>query len=172
MAAGADFTTVGPTGRKRMVSYAQTAGISPATKLASVTGNFPTTGMPNGYVSGLLRAEPGSATNLTGALSDGGAGIVSVPVSTPAATDQYANGVTALLHFDGRADNGDPYRNEVASNFRMEGADGSSSFVDDTGKAFTSNGTMKIATGTGKYGAGGYFDGASYLTANTYSSDF
>lgn len=31
---------------------------------------------------------------------------------------------------------------------------------------------MKIATGTGKYGAGGYFDGASYLTSNAYSSDF
>ena len=45
--------------------------------------------------------------------------------------------------------------------------------MDDTGKAFTSNGSMKIATGTGKYGAGGYFDGASsYLTADVYSNDF
>ena len=74
MAAGADFLTAGTNGKKRAVSYVQTAGVSPATKIASVAGNFPSTGMPAGNVSGLLRAEPGSATNLTGALVDGGAG--------------------------------------------------------------------------------------------------
>lgn len=51
----------------------QAAGISPATKLASVAGNFPASDVPAGNVSGLLRAEPGSATNLTGALMDGAA---------------------------------------------------------------------------------------------------
>ncbi|MFZ3232253.1 MAG: hypothetical protein WA194_01735 [Patescibacteria group bacterium] len=71
MAAGADFQISGPNGRKRTVSYAQAAGVSTSTKLASVAGNFPTTGMPAGNVSGLFRAEPGSATNLTGALMDG-----------------------------------------------------------------------------------------------------
>lgn len=71
MAAGADFMTAGPNGRKRVTSFVQTAGISPSTKIASVAGNFPSTGMPNGYVSGLLRAEPGSSTGLTGALMDG-----------------------------------------------------------------------------------------------------
>ncbi len=71
MAAGADFTVAGTNGRKRIVSYVQSAGISPATKLASVAGNFPTASVPAGNASGLLRAEPGSSTNLTGALVDG-----------------------------------------------------------------------------------------------------
>ncbi|MFZ3232150.1 MAG: hypothetical protein WA194_01175 [Patescibacteria group bacterium] len=71
MAAGADFMTAGANGKKRVTSYVQTAGVSPATKLASVMGDFPTSNVPAGNVSGLFRAEPGSATNLTGALLDG-----------------------------------------------------------------------------------------------------
>ncbi len=51
MGAGADFLTAGANGKKRVTSFVQTAGISPVTKIASVAGNFPSTGMPNGYVS-------------------------------------------------------------------------------------------------------------------------
>jgi len=36
MAAGADFMTAGANGKKRVTSYVQTAGVSPATRLASV----------------------------------------------------------------------------------------------------------------------------------------
>lgn len=76
MAAAADFTEKSDNGRVRSRSYVQTAGISPSTKSVAVAGNFPATGVPSGYVSGLLRAEPGSATNLTGALVDGGASTI------------------------------------------------------------------------------------------------
>lgn len=82
MAAGADFQVAGVNGRKRTVSYSQAAGISPSTKLASVTGNFPTTNVPAGNVSGLFRAEPGSTTNLTGALVDGGTGSGTIGCTT------------------------------------------------------------------------------------------
>ena len=46
-----------------------------------MTGNFPSSNAPAGNVSGLLRAEPGSATNLTGSLVDGGTGNASVTVT-------------------------------------------------------------------------------------------
>ena len=115
MAAGADLTIAGTNGKKRMVSYVQTAGISPATKLANLAGNFPASDVPAGNVSGLLRAEPGSATNLTGALVDGGKGNGS---SNQTPSDPHAGGVVSLAHFDGRPDNGDPYRNFVTLGVR------------------------------------------------------
>ena len=71
MAAGADFTVAGTNGRKRVSSFVQAGAVSPTTKSAVVSGNFPIASVPAGNASGLLRAEPGSATNLTGALVDG-----------------------------------------------------------------------------------------------------
>jgi hypothetical protein len=70
------------------------------------------------------------------------------------------------MHFDGRGDNGDAYRNNVVFNLRMEGVDGTAVFTEDTGKALTVNGTSKIAAGNGKYGAGGTFSGnGNYIAA-------
>lgn len=50
MVGAADFSEKGPSGRTRSISYFQTAGISPVTKIAAVAGNFPATSVP-GYVS-------------------------------------------------------------------------------------------------------------------------
>lgn len=52
IAASADFTVVGGSGKKnRVISYVQTAGVNPGSKIASVAGNFPITDIPGGYVS-------------------------------------------------------------------------------------------------------------------------
>lgn len=58
-------------GKKRSASYFQVGAVSPTTKTASVTGNFPTSGIPAGYSAGLIKANPGTATVSTGALMDG-----------------------------------------------------------------------------------------------------
>ena len=53
-------------GKKRAVSYFQVAGVSPATGMAVVTGNYPTS---SGSVSGLIRDSKSASS--TEALTDG-----------------------------------------------------------------------------------------------------
>lgn len=50
------------------------------------------------------------------------------------------------MHFDGRPDNGDPYRNFVTMSVR---GNGTSSVTDETGKPFTSAGNVQISTASG-----------------------
>lgn len=87
MAGSADFLTSAQNGGKRTTSYFQVGAILPTTKIAQVSGNFLTAGVPAGYVSGFLRAEPGSgASNLTGSLVDGVSANASVTVVTDPVT--------------------------------------------------------------------------------------
>lgn len=109
-------------------------------------------------------------TNLTGALLDGAVGNAD-------ARSEVQNGsspanVVALMHFDGRTENGDASRNSVSLNARMEGTEGSDTLVDDAGATFVKTGAPVIATGTGKYGSSMYFNDSSYYTASTYSQDY
>lgn len=69
-------------------------------------------------------------------------------------------------HFDGQPDNGDTHRNSVVLNMRMNGVNGSTTFVEDTGKVVTAYGNAQLSTSVKKYGtASAYFDGAGdYLT--------
>lgn len=66
--------------------------------------------------------------------------------SATAPTDAHAAGVVSLAHFDGRPDNGDPYRNYVTISVR---GNDTSSVADETGKAFTSAGNVQISSTNG-----------------------
>lgn len=70
-AGAADFSRTETGGKKRSVSHFQVGAISSITKTATVSGNFPTSGVPAGYSAGLIRAVPGSSASLTGAMVDG-----------------------------------------------------------------------------------------------------
>lgn len=84
------------------------------------------------------------------------------------------------MHFDGRPDNGDTYRNSVVLNLRMEGSNGSTSIADDAGNAVTANGNAAISsankamgsTSVELDGAGDYLKVADTPSIRPGSGDF
>lgn len=84
------------TGRKRVVSYFQVAGISPSTNKAAVVGNYPSTLSVSGSSVGLIAADPG--TSSTGALVDNAVTVPSseatppVPEETPPSSSFAVSG--------------------------------------------------------------------------------
>ena len=77
-----DMSRTESNGKKRSGSYFQVGAISLSTKTASVSGNFPTSGIPAGYSTGLIKANPGIASTSTGALADGSNPSVPTSVAT------------------------------------------------------------------------------------------
>jgi hypothetical protein len=94
--------------------------------------------------------------------------IANVSLSLPFnadAEDPFIDGVVTQIPGLGYADNGDPYRNNVVLNMRMNGTNGSTTFVEDTGKTITPTGTS-ISTTQSKFGgASAYFVGTTYNTS-------
>lgn len=67
----------------------------------------------------------------------------------------------------------DPYISNVVALFHFAGADGSTTFTDERGHAFTVNGDAKISTAQYKFGSSsGYFDGSGDSLSIASSSDF
>lgn len=86
-----------------------------------------------------------------------------------APSDQHAAGVVSLAHFDGRPDNGDPYRNFVTMSVR---GNGTSSVTDETGRAVTSAGNVQISTvnGVSANDANVLFDGSGDYASTPYDA--
>lgn len=84
-------------GKKRPISYFQVAGISPATKLASVVGDFPTA--LSGSVRGLVKNP--SDPSATGALVDGlASATVAGPITSCLAAKNAGNNADGVYSID------------------------------------------------------------------------
>jgi hypothetical protein len=84
------------------------------------------------------------------------------------ADDPYINQVVLQMPMNGRVQDtaNDPYANSVVLQMSMDGDNGSTNFIDGTGKTVTTYGNAQISTAQSKYyGSSGYFDGnGDYLT--------
>lgn len=116
------------------------------------------------FAQRLVRAfdrKTGALLNAT--LSDPTTGAYSLPVATADETMVIANDSATC----------DPYWGNVTLALHMDGANNSTTFVDETGKTVSAAADAKISTAQSKFGgASGYFDGAGDYLSVPNSTDF
>ena len=98
---------------------------------------------------------------------------VSVTNYDASSTAPTAIGELQLLSGGGEPPLTDPYWDNVSLLMHCDGANGSTTFVDETGKTVTASGGAAISTAQSKFGgASAYFDGAGDWITVPYSADF
>lgn len=147
---------------------------------ARYTANFtpPTTSFPTQLpvISGVVKDSSGNFAQrlvrafdrktgafLNATLSNPTTGAYSLPVATADETMVIANDSATC----------DPYWGNVTLAMHMDGANNSTTFVDETGKTVSSAADAKISTTQSKFGgASAYFDGAGDYLSVASSTDF
>lgn len=163
-------------------TFSQTVTITVAAVVATIDGGA----LPDATV-GVAYSHDADATGGTGGYTftkQAGPSWLSVNSSTGAITGtptsgDVGTGITVTIratdsegNYDDVSDTmdvvGDPYWANVVSLLHFDGADGSTTFSDETGRTWTANGDAQIDTAHSKFGgASGLFDGgADYVTAS------
>jgi alpha-tubulin suppressor-like RCC1 family protein len=125
----------------------------------------------NGSTTGGSAATPGGVGDPDHA---GGAGRGGAGTTTSTGTNGNPGRVVIVGSGEQHSDpNSDPNISSVVLLLHMNGADGSTTFTDVKGHAFTPAGNAKISTTTSKFGgASGYFDGTGGYVSTSASVDF
>lgn len=107
----------------------------------------------------------------SGGVQSGGAADVQYSAVVQASGGAQSGG-TAVVSYQ-MAQDGDPYYDKVILLMHMDGANGSTSFVDETGKTITPAGDAQISTAQSVFGgASGVFDGTGDYLSVSDNSEF